>query len=55
MYRTIGSSLNIKSFDLAPEIEIPDDDEEEEDAADKTSTSSTTDSASSDDIGSDEL
>jgi hypothetical protein len=34
MYRTIGGALNIKSMDLAPQLEVPD--EEEEDANSET-------------------
>jgi len=30
MYRTIGASLDVESFDLAPELEVPADEEEEE-------------------------
>jgi heat shock protein beta len=30
MYRTIGSSLNVKSMDLEDEIEVSDDDDDEE-------------------------
>ena len=32
MYRTIGGALNIKSMDLAPQLEVPDEDEDDADS-----------------------
>merc|ERR1711871_1913816 len=45
MYRTIAGSLDVKSMELEPEIEVPEEEEEEE----------TEDGSSSEDSGSDEL
>lgn len=46
MYRTIAGSLDVKSMELEPEIEVPEEEEEEEE---------TEDGSSSEDSGSDEL
>lgn len=35
MYRTIGASLEVKDFDLTPEIEVPQEEEEEEEEKEK--------------------
>jgi HSP90 family molecular chaperone len=53
MYRTIGNTLNVKSFELVDEIEIEEEEEEEEETSSSSSSSST--SSAPEDEGHDEF